>query len=534
MKLKRIVCAAAAIAFTLPFAACGSEETDPIDDNYRNWYEVFVRSFWDHSDDDGSEPSYVTDDGVGDLRGVTQKLDYVKEMGFNGIWLMPVCQSNTYHGYDVTDYYTVESDYGTNDDFKELVREAHSRGINIIVDMVFNHSSISHPWYKKAVEALKNGETSGENAKYIDYYNFSETQSTGYSSVGNGLDLYYECRFDTAMPDLNLDSEAVRGELAEIMEFWLNDMDVDGFRLDACTSYYTGNVDKNVEFLSFVNTTAKSIKSDAYIVGEVWEGTDTQIRAYYESGIDSCFLFTASAGAAGISTVKSTLSSIQSKPGEYFTDLLLDYQRIYDKGSQAPFLCNHDTSRAANMFVGEMQIKMAAGLLSLMNGNVFVYYGDEIGMVCKSADSDPTKRIPMRWSENDMAIGQVFIPPQPGVAIGADAYRYPSVEVQQEDEFSILNYYKKAMNLRHRHPEIARGTVEALIAPNPYVAAFKKTYDGKSVIVLVNLSDSESTTVSLSDYGDVKVKDLLDAGKSKSSSSNKSVELQPYSIAVLR
>lgn len=528
MKLKRIACAVAALAFALPFAACGNTEAiEPLDDNYRNWYEIFVRSFCDSGDD-----------GVGDLKGVTQKLDYVKEMGFNGIWLMPICQSNTYHGYDVTDYCEVESDYGTNDDFKELVREAHSRGIDIIVDMVFNHSSVSHPWYQKALKALKNGETSGENAKYIEYYNFTETQidSDYYPILNSNSQIisYYEGRFTDAMPDLNLDSTAVREELADVMEFWLTEMDVDGFRLDACTSYYTGNVQKNVEFLTFVNDTAKEIKSDAYIVGEVWEGTDAQIRAYYESGIDSCFLFTASAGAAGLSTIKSTLSSIQSKPGEYFTNVLLDYQRIYDKGTQAPFLCNHDTSRAANMFVGEIPTKMAAGLLSLMNGNVFVYYGDEIGMICKSADSDPTKRIPMRWSENDMAAGQVFIPPQTGVSIGADAYRYPSVEVQQEDENSILNYYKKAMNMRHRHPEIARGTVEALTAPNPYVAAFKKTYGETSVVVLVNLSDSESYTVSLSDYGDVAVKDLLDAGKTKSTSSKKSVELQPYSIAILR
>lgn len=525
MKVKKLLCAAAALVFALPFAACGDKENDAValDDNYRNWYEIFVRSFYDSGDD-----------GVGDIKGVTQKLDYVKEMGFNGIWLMPVCQSNTYHGYDVKDYYQIESDYGTNEDFKELVEEAHARGINIIVDMVFNHSSISHPWYQKAVAALKNGETVGENAKYINYYNFSETQSTGYNPVGNGLDLYYESRFDTAMPDLNLDNSAVREEIADIMEFWLTEMDVDGFRLDACTSYYTGNVQKNVEFLSFVNSTAKSIKSDAYIVGEVWEGTDAQIRAYYESGIDSCFLFTASAGAGSISTIKSTLSSIQSKPGEYFTNLLLDYQRIYDKGSQAPFLCNHDTSRAANMLVGDTQAKMGAGLLALMNGNTFVYYGDEIGMVCKNADSDPTKRIPMLWSDNPMAEGQVFMPPQPGVSIGADAYRYPSVEVQQEDEFSILAYYKKVMNMRHRHPEIARGTVEALPAPNASVAAFKKTYEGKSVIVLVNLSYDETYTVSLSDYGNVKVKDVIDATVEKSSSSKKSVTMKPYSIAILR
>ncbi len=513
------------LALSLPLAACGDGAGDGslhiLDDNYRNWYEIFVRSYCDSGED-----------GVGDLKGVTSKLDYISEMGYNGIWLMPVCESTTYHGYDVVDYYTVERDYGTNDDMKELVREAHARGIHVIVDMVLNHSSSANEWFQKATAALKNGETTGENAKYLDYYRFSQTEQSGYRPVSGADGWYYEGQFDTIMPDLNLDSEAVREEIEDILSFWLTEMDCDGFRLDACTSYYTGNPTKNISFLKFLNETAKSVKEDAYIVGEVWLGSNAQIRQYYDSGIDSCFLFPMSAGASDISSVKALFGSIQTRPGEAFVQLLSDYQEIYDIGTQAPFLCNHDTSRAANMFAGAMQIKMGAGIMSLMNGNVFVYYGDEIGMRCADPDSDPTKRIAMRWAEKDMAEGQVFIPPQPGVAMGKSAYPNGSVESQQDDPDSILNYYKAAMRLRNRHPELARGRVEAIAQDDPYLAAFTKTYGEGKITVLVNLSDFESREVDVSGYGELQ--DVLDAGKEATALNGKTLVMQPYSIAIFR
>lgn len=209
-------------------------------------------------------------------------------------------------------------------------------------------------------DGAENGETTGDNAKYIEYYNFSATNESGYNKV-NGANWYYESRFDKIMPDLNLDSGAVRGEIRSIFEYWLKDMDCDGFRLDAVTSYYTGNVKKNVEFLKFVNDTAKSIKEDAYIVGEAWEGTDRQIREYYDSGCDSFFLFTMSAGSGSASSVKQLFSPLLSTPGQKLENLLLDLQATYDKGTLAPFLGNHDTARAADMLTSENLIKMGAG-----------------------------------------------------------------------------------------------------------------------------------------------------------------------------
>ena len=140
--------------------ACNPTEDEPsdsvelniIDDSYRNWYEIFVHSFYD-----------TDNDGIGDLNGVTAKLDYIKEMGFNGIWLMPIHPSPTYHKYDVKDYYAIDPDYGTLDDFKTLITEAHNRGIRVIIDLVVNHSSDQHPWFKEACNYIRqNGQPGGQ------------------------------------------------------------------------------------------------------------------------------------------------------------------------------------------------------------------------------------------------------------------------------------------------------------------------------------------------------------------------------------
>ena len=317
-----------------------------IDDNYRNWYEIFVHSFYD-----------TDNDGIGDLNGVTAKLDYVKEMGFNGIWLMPIHPSPTYHKYDVKDYYAIDPDYGTLDDFKVLIEEAHKRGINVIMDLVVNHSSDQHPWFKEACDYIRSNGTPG--GEYGDFYNFRITDNTKYSSVV-GTQYSYESQFWSGMPDLNLDSQKVRAEIVNIMEYWLEDYNVDGFRLDAVTSYYTGNIQKNVSFLSWLNTEAKKIKNDAYIVGEAWVSDDYTIDRYYESGVDSFFLFT---GAQATGSIASLVKqSDGNRLGLWFEQL----QKTYGEDTiLAPFLGNHDTMRPGSFMPGEENLKMAAGVLSM-------------------------------------------------------------------------------------------------------------------------------------------------------------------------
>ena len=495
-------------------------ELNIVDDNYRNWYEIFVHSFYD-----------TNNDGIGDLNGVTEKLDYVQEMGFNGIWLMPIHPSPTYHKYDVTDYYAVDPAYGALEDLDRLIEEAHKRGIRVILDLVVNHSSDSHPWFKEACAYIRqNGVPGGE---YGEYYKFTTEKPAGYSPV-SGTSYHYEARFWSGMPDLNLDSEKVRAEIVDIMDFWMTEHHVDGFRLDAVTSYYYGDLQKNVAFLNWLNTEAKKIKPDCYIVGEAWVGTDAFINDYYQSGVDSFFLFTGSQGTGTLATI------VKQQNGKAYGKLQTDLQATFTSGVLAPFLGNHDTMRPGSFMPGEENVKMAGGALAMMNGSTFVYYGEEIGMISKGGNnSDPAKRIAMKWAAKNIYPGCCYLPPE-NTPVDDTYYYYPSVEEQQADPNSILNYYKAAMRLRNCFPSIARGRVENFSpAGNTYISILKKTWQEETVIIVMNFDSFEQTVALESSLGitegimgglyaqDVSVEASYDAATG-------SIVLPPYSIVILK
>ena len=488
-----------------------------IDDNYRNWYEIFVHSFYDSDND-----------GIGDLNGVTAKLDYVKEMGFNGIWLMPIHPSPTYHKYDVKDYYAIDPQYGTLDDLKNLVNEAHKRGIRVILDLVVNHTSDSHPWFLDACDYIRqNGQPGGE---YGDFYNFKTTKDGAYHSV-SGTKYVYEGQFWSGMPDLNLDSENVRAEIQKIMNFWLTDCNVDGFRLDAVTSYYTGNVDKNVEFLSWLNTEAKKIKPSAYIVGEAWVGSDYLIDRYYESGCDSFFLFTGSQAGGSIA------SAVKQNSGKSVGELFMSLQETYGDAILAPFLGNHDTMRPGSFMPGVENVKMAAGVLSMMNGGTFVYYGEEIGMISKGGNnSDPAKRIAMKWEPKNIYEGHCYLPPE-NTPVDETSYYYPSLAEQVGDADSILNYYKAAMELRNRFPSIARGKVTYYPdGQNNYICVITKEYQDEKITIVFNMDTFEQTVTLNKDmlgYTEL-VGALYASGGEFSFNENGELVMPPQSIAIFK
>lgn len=516
--MKRFISILLVVAICLSLCSCtDKKQLNIIDDNYRNWYEIFVYSYYDS---DG--------DGIGDLNGVTEKLDYIADMGFNGIWLMPIFDGTSYHKYDVADYYSVDPEYGTLDDFDRLIEEAHKRGIKVIIDLALNHTSVEHPWFTEAVEYIKaNGEPGGE---YGSRYNFTkEPPISGYSRI-TGTDYYYESQFWSGMPDLNLDDEATRNEIANIMSYWLTEHDCDGFRLDATTYYYTGIIGRNVEFLSWVNETAKSYKSDCYIVGEAWETSDVTINQYYESGIDSFFLFTAAQGTGTLANL------VRKQSGAGYAALATKLQNIYTTGSLAPFLGNHDTARPASYMGKEDDAKMAGGLLLMMSGNVFVYYGEEIGMLSKGgAKSDPAKRIAMYWDRGDYE-GKCYKSPE-DFYVDDSSYLYGTVSEQLEDEASFLNYYKQALYMRNLYPEIARGTVEDLSCEElTAVGIIRKTYDGSSIIIALNLSEEEQTvTLDKTEYGISGMGEYLcvNAEDIVTYSGDGTLTLPPRSIAIL-
>lgn len=473
----------------------GQQELNIIDDNYRNYYEIFVHSFYDS---DG--------DGIGDLNGVTEKLDYVAEMGFNGIWLMPVFPSPTYHKYDATDYMAVDEQYGTIEDFDRLMEKAHSLGIRVIIDLAINHTSSQHPWFKEACEYLRTVEAGSEpdynECPYAAYYHFANepTGNTWYhvngtAVIGNSNNpesgpgstaWYYEGSFWDQMPDLDLSCEELWTELEKIADFWI-EHGVDGFRMDAPLHYEENRTDFNTAVLGRFYEYCVSKNPDFYMVSEVW-AAEGIIADYYGSKTPSMFNFDAAQAEGKL--IKAGNSKYKAAN---LAEAFVRYQEDFSAGNpeyiDAPFLTNHDNPRVANALNNNPEaMKRAGGLLMIMGGSPFVYYGEEIGM-CSSGTKDENKRLPMIWSSETEAEGTTRKPE------GADSgivSKFAGVEEQISDPESILNYYRRALRLRNENPEIARGyvtVVPELTAEN--AAVIVKTWNESRIAVAFNTSKEE-------------------------------------------
>lgn len=453
------------IFITLLLTAC-SQETIRSNKNYV-YYEIFVGSFYD-----------TNEDGMGDLDGVTEKLDYLNDLGVGGIWMMPIHPSPTYHKYDVVDYYDIDPKYGTMEDFDELITKANEYNIEIIIDLVLNHTSSEHPWFIEAKKNVLNGTCENENS-YCDYYVFSTTPQGKYYPIGKGY--YYEALFWDKMPDLNLDSENVRNEIKDILQFWL-DKGVKGYRLDAVTSFYNQNVTKNTEFLRWLNETIDSIDEDAYVVGEAWT-TNKTITDLYDSGIDSLFQFSLSQADGLIA------SSIRSKQGYNLANEVIKYNQMIKEANpdalNAVFISNHDQGRSAGYFKSTQPeyLKLMASIYLLMPGRSYIYYGEEIGL--RGSGKDENKRLPMIWDNNDNT----------GKTLGPSAADYKSEDImglkqQASDKNSLYNHYKQLIQIKNRYDVITDGTMESLNL-NSNVYALRTYDDTDDVIVIHNLSDQK-------------------------------------------
>lgn len=445
-------------------------------DRYRSFYEIFVYSF---ADSDG--------DGIGDFKGLSKRLDYINDgdpttvtdLGFDGIWLMPINPSPTYHKYDVTDYMAIDPQYGTMEDFKSFLSECDKRGIKVIIDLVLNHSSAQHPWFQEAIKALSKGEMDNP---YIDYYQFSqEKKSDKYYAVPNAEAWFYEAVFWDQMPDLALDNEALKEEFKKIMQFWL-DLGVFGFRLDAVTSYFTGDDSRNIEFLTWLNQAGKTIDEDCYFVAEAWTNR-TGYTNYYASGIDSLFDFEAADSLGQI------VSSVNTGNAQAYMQQLEKTQaaifKLNDKGINAPFLSNHDMGRSAGFLsVDAAKMKLSAALYLFTSGSSFTYYGEEIGM--RGSGRDENKRAPMLWASAETAhVGDQTGGP-PAMEPARVSYPLGSVEEQSADPSSLLNYYIAALRLKNSYPVVARGITKAVqISEDKAIGALTKDYEGKTQLLLV-------------------------------------------------
>jgi len=437
-------------------------------------YEVFVRSFYDSNGD-----------GIGDLNGLIEKLDYIDKLGASCIWLMPVAESPSYHGYDVSDYYRVERDYGTNDDFQRLMAAAHRRGIVVLVDMVLNHSSSEHPYFQAALHDT--------TSPYRSWYRFSRTP------LGKGpwgaeawhrspvRDEYYYGVFWSGMPDLNYDTPAVREEANKVATFWLREMGVDGFRLDAVPyvveegSCLTGCPGTHA-FLREYAAHLRSVKPDAYTVGEVWSNIDAMLP-YYPDQLTAYF---------GFELSDSLLSAVRSGSAAGLLSGFLRLQDTLPAYRWSPFLTNHDQTRTLTALGGDVaRARVAATLLLTLPGLPFVYYGEEIGMTGDKPDE--RLRTPLQWSPRS---GVGFTTGKPWEAPQGDSLA-TSVAVENRDPKSLLNLYRQLIHLRRQNEALAAGELVPLSTTSPQVAAYLRRTRRRAVLVVANLAGSAVSAVAI-------------------------------------
>lgn len=467
-----------------------SDEENRIDDKYGTCYQVFIYSFCDSNDD-----------GIGDINGLISKLDYIADLGFTSIWLLPFNQSTTYHKYDVVDYYSIDSEYGTMEDFEKLVEECNARNIDIVMDFVINHTSTQNEWFKEAKAYLQtlgpDDEPDTSVCPYVEYYNFvkSDTVAGGYSKVSGTTNWTYECVFWDQMPDLNLDSEAVRKEIEDIADFWI-EKGVKGFRLDAALHYYEGNNEKSTEALKWFYDYVEGVDPEIYVVAEVWSNYST-LSQFYESGVDSLFNFTL--GNSDGSFIKSINKNGNGECGLNLANTIVaeyeEFSSINPDYVDGVFLSNHDTGRAASFLAKKIEkTKIAAAIQILSTGCVFVYYGEELGMAGSGIDEN--KRAPMYWTDEDsadMTDGPANMEEQ--------EHPFGSYETQKDDENSLYNYYKKAIHIRNKYPQIGRGVpaaMDSVMEQDGNLCALSKTYDGETIYVIYNINSEASSTVTVS------------------------------------
>lgn len=435
------------------------------------FYEIFVMAFYDS-----------TGDGIGDIQGMIQKLDYVQDLGAEGIWLMPVHPSPTYHKYDVLDYYDIDPEYGTMEDFKHFIDEAHARDIKVILDLVVNHTSVEHPWFQDAIQS--------KDSPYRDWYvwadedtNVRERGEWGQPLWHGEGDNIYLGTFWGGMPDLNFDNPEVRQKMIDIGHFWLEEVGVDGFRLDAAKHIFKDNEQKNHEWWKEFRQAMEAVDEDVFLVGEVW--APRAVVAPYLDGLHSTFNFDLADDILNAAHTRRGTRLVRNleQTRNYYADFTDDYV-------DSTFITNHDIDRVMSQFRGnENQARVAASLLLTLPGSPFIYYGEEIGM--KGEKPDEHIREPMLWYENREGTGQTeWITVRNNMPIrhniDDDAI---SVEAQLNDEQSLLNHYKTLVQTRRSSEVLINGNIERTGIDASGIASFYRVFNDEKLLVMHNLSN---------------------------------------------
>ncbi len=435
-------------------------------------YNIFPISF---SDSDG--------DGIGDINGITEKLDYLSDLGIDTIWINPIHESESYHKYDVLDYYSVDEDFGTIEDFENLIKEAHKRDINVIMDLVINHTSSKHKWFVEAKNDV--------NSEYRDYYRFYDfadglnTFSTkdGWTKINDNT--YYFASFWSEMPELNFENPKVTNEIYDIADFWL-EKGVDGFRIDAVKHLFdpreypkgTPTLKHNVEWFKGFKEHVQSKNPNVFVIGEVYDKYQS-ISPYYQ-GMDYLFNF---------SVAEKILNSVNSETNVEFNTVVEKSHKAMDKysenstGVQANFITNHDQNRSMSVFNGNLdKAKLASTIMFTLPGMPWIYYGEEIGMMGEG--NDEYKREPINWGDDFTTSWETV------------KYNKNIVPVSEQvlDENSLYSTYKEMIEFRKKNVVLINGTFEGVESENDLLVY--KVFDEEKTLLIVHNVTGEDVSIS--------------------------------------
>ncbi|QTN29381.1 alpha-amylase [Rhodoferax sp. AJA081-3] len=462
---------------TSPVLAAIQPSTLPTNWQRGAFMEIFVRAY---KDSDG--------DGVGDLKGLTQQLDYLKDLGVTGIWLMPITTSaDGDHGYATTDFRGIDPAYGSLEDFDELLRQAHARGIGVVMDYVINHSARHHPMF---ISALKDGPAS----PFYDWFVWEKDAPQGWDIWGKNPWTrthkgHYFGTFGKHMPDFNFMNPAVLAYHQDSLRFWLN-RGLDGFRLDAVPHLVENSAkDWNDQPESRSITGELRALITAYSQRHVVCEATANPQVY--AAADIC----GSAFAFGLERNLVKAAKGDKKAIRYVADYFTSAPQ-----TMATFAANHDIFAGARLWDqlrGNLaQYKLAAASYLLQPGTPFIYYGEEIGMAgIQGLDGDEPLRAPMSWTSDKRGAGfttsiKPFRPIAPNVA------RY-NVAAQLADPNSLLSFYKSMLALRNTLPSLASGSYDAPVVQGG-VMAYRRTLGAETTLVVVNY-DTKASKLALKD-----------------------------------
>ncbi|MGG4489691.1 alpha,alpha-phosphotrehalase [Metabacillus idriensis] len=545
-------------------------------------YQIYPKSF---NDTNGN--------GVGDIQGIIEKLDYLKELGIDVVWLTPIYESpQKDNGYDISDYYSIHEEYGTMEDVESLLQEAHDRGIKIIMDIVVNHTSTEHAWFKEAQSSKEN--------PYRDFYIWKEGKEDGSEPTnwiskfgGSAWKLdektgeYYLHLFDVTQADLNWENEEVRRKVYEMMQFWF-EKGVDGFRLDVINL-----ISKNQDFPDDDGSTApgdgRKFYTDGPRVHEYMKEMNKEVFSKYDSmtvgemsstTIENCIEYSNPESKELSMTFNFHHLKVDYPNGEKWAladfdfgalkQILSTWQMEMHKGGgwNALFWCNHDQPRIVSRYGndGEYRIesaKMLATTIHMMQGTPYIYQGEEFGMtnpkfesineyrdvetlntfeilknagkseeeiieILKSKSRD-NSRTPVQWNNSKHA---GFTAGTPWIK---PASNYPEINAENalQDENSVFYHYQKLIQLRKDIDLITYGDYELLLEDHDQLFAYVRNGDGEKLLVINNFYEQE-TVFTLPDHVDADGynSEILISNYPDSAQSFKKAALRPFESIV--